>query len=145
MIRPRLKSFRTTRVHAETAGFDVAPHEGSLSVRQDIRIVRKFPSDEADQPGARQQPTAIVRVQLLADITEKERLVEPQAEHAFELCYEGKFLYPESLEKEGFDALLDADEHQYLLVAQVFPLAMTRFRHQLQEFGMDVRELPLGV
>ena len=39
----------------------------------------------------------------------------------------------------------DTEPYQYVLVAQVVPLAMTHFRRELQAMGVDARELPLGI
>lgn len=69
----------------------------------------------------------------------------PPATASFDGEYQGSFNYPEAATETEVNALTMIEEHQYLLAAQVFPLAMSHFRLQLQAAGFDARELPLGL
>jgi hypothetical protein len=42
-------------------------------------------------------------------------------------------------------AWIASDDHQYLLSAQTFPLAMSHFRRELLATGFDGSNLPLGL
>lgn len=69
----------------------------------------------------------------------------PQAKASFSGEYQAIFDYPAATTESDASALIAAEEHQYLLTAQIFPLAMSHFRRELQATGFDARELPLGM
>lgn len=68
-----------------------------------------------------------------------------QAKANFSGEYQATFDYPAATTESDASALVASEEHQYLLAAQVFPLAMSHFRRELQSTGFDARELPLGM
>lgn len=70
---------------------------------------------------------------------------DPQAKANFSGEYQGTFDYPAATTESDASALVASEEHQYVLAAQVFPLAMSHFRRELQSTGFDARELPLGM
>ena len=63
----------------------------------------------------------------------------------FTASYERKYGYAFGVVEEQLTVLLDQEAYQYMLVAQSFPLAMTHFRREPQSFGVDARELRLGL
>lgn len=64
---------------------------------------------------------------------------------SFEAEYEARFNYPKAATEAEVSERMADEEHQYLLTAQVFPLAMSHFRQELQSTGFDAKELPLGM
>ncbi|HSG21505.1 MAG TPA: hypothetical protein VLA64_00955, partial [Azonexus sp.] len=91
-------------------------------------------------PGAPLQ--AVVEIEFQATSTNTRSLAESGK---FSAAYEGKFNYPSDASEEAVSSLFEQEPYQYMLVAQVFPLAMTHFRHELQLMGFDTRSLPLGL
>ena len=84
----------------------------------------------------------MVNVQLHAKaVTDSGESAGPQ----FSGAYEGKFEYPEGVQESDVAVRFEAELYQYVLVAQVVPLAMTHFRRELQSMGVDARKLPLGI
>ena len=59
--------------------------------------------------------------------------------------YVGRFNYPPSSTEQEVTALVATEDHQYLLAAQVFPLAMSHFRRELLSTGFDAKNLPFGL
>ena len=68
-----------------------------------------------------------------------------QANASFSGEYQAIFDYPAATTESDASMLVANEEHQYLLAVQVFPLAMSHFRRELQSTGFDARELPLGM
>jgi hypothetical protein len=69
----------------------------------------------------------------------------PQTTAAFRGEYIGLFVYPDEATEPEVLAWIASDDHQYLLSAQTFPLAMSHFRRELLATGFDGRNLPLGL
>ena len=135
MFKPTLVSFRAVSFHGENrAQADGAPW--SLQLQQDIQLGTSVPT----VAGTNVQ--AAVKINLTA--TAKNEKVDTQtAEFSGE--YEAKFDYAPEVTAEALRLQMNQDEHQYLLVAQAYPLAMTHFRRELQSMGFDARGLPLGL
>ncbi len=135
MVRPKLVSFRVTQFQGENLaipnGVDLL-----LETKQTIEV------------GLSSSTTAEKRVQAMVKI-ELESVVKnkttEQIATTFKGAYEGKFEYPIEVTEESLGALLAQEAYQYGLVSQVFPLAMTHFRRELQSFGIDARGLGLGI
>ena len=137
-VRPRLMAFRATRYEGDIATEPAVPLGSKLQIKQkiDVALVPAEKTKTIDR--------AIVRIAVHADVINEDGTTVLR-EHAFQGEYEGKFAYPESLAAADLEALFAQEPHQYLLVAQVFPLAMTHFRQQLLGFGVRVNSLPLGI
>jgi hypothetical protein len=137
-LRPKLKSFRALRFHGENPGPADGPQRWSLSLTQTIEVglgVSNTPSN-----GLR----LIAHVKIDLDAKAKSE-TDPNATADFAAAYEAKFFYESAITEEMVAPRLAEEPYQFLLVGQVFPLAMTHFRRELQSLGMDARELPLGL
>jgi hypothetical protein len=127
-LRPVLKTFRVVSHRSENRA------EGS-------REAWEFKMENTTEIGMAVPTVPGAPIQTLVKMhfrSHAQSSVNPQATASFEGEYQGNFSYP-------VEALVETEEHQYLLAAQVFPLAMTHFRRELQSTGFDARELPLGM
>jgi hypothetical protein len=134
-MRPKLYSFRVEAFNSENRS------EGNgalwkLELKQEIQVGLAAPMS----PGAPFQ--AVVKIELHAAAS-NESDAEQMA--SFKGEYVAKFNFPGEAIESTVSGLLDQEPYQYLLVAQVFPLAMTHFRRELQATGFDGRQLPLGI
>lgn len=134
--RPRLVSMRVVQFHGDNQVLANPPHEMQLSLGQDIQVGLGVSSDE------QQRLLALVNIRLTAKAVPQ---VEAAANPEFFGTYEGKFEYPEGMQEADIATRFETEPYQYVLVAQVVPLAMTHFRRELQAMGVDARELPLGI
>lgn len=134
--RPKLVSFRALAFHGENKGQANGTDEWTLELAQEIDLGLAVPM----VPGAPLQ--AVVKIELRAKSTNISSLTD-SAE--FNAVYEAKFNYPSDAAEDAISPLFEQEPYQYTLVAQVFPLAMTHFRRELQSMGFDARSLPLGL
>ncbi len=135
-VRPKLTSFRATRFHGENAVSGHMSQPLVLELTQTIEVVLGVST------GQENHLQAMVKIDLVA-IAKQSDTGAKAAE--FAAGYEAKYDYAPAVVEEQLTALLDQEAYQYMLVAQSFPLAMTHFRRELQAFGIDARELPLGM
>jgi len=135
-FRPRLASFRATRFHGENPVSTGRAQPLTLELTPTIEV------GLAAALGHANQLQAIVKIDLLATAKQSET-GEKAAE--FSAAYEGKYDYAADVTENQLVSLIDQEPYQYMLVAQSFPLAMTHFRRELQSFGVDARDLPLGI
>jgi hypothetical protein len=135
-LRPKFVSFRATRFHGENPTSSNKAQPLTLELTQTIEV------GLAVSAGQENKLQAIVKIDLVA-VTKQSDTDEKVAE--FTAGYEGKYEYGPGVFEPQLTALLGQESYQYLLVAQAFPLAMTHFRRELQSFGVDARELPLGL
>lgn len=134
--RPQLVSFRVTSFHGDNTALASPPQTLQLDLSQEIQLGLGV------SPEASKRLLAMVNVQLQAKaVTDSGDSAGPQ----FIGAYEGRFEYPESVQESDVAARFEAELYQYVLVAQVVPLAMTHFRRELQAMGVDARRLPLGI
>jgi hypothetical protein len=134
--RPRLVSMRVVQFHGDNQAQANPPQSMQLSLAQDIQVGLGVSSDP------RQRLLAVVSIRLTAKaVPQLEGATNPE----FAGAYEGKFEYPEGVQEADVAAQFETEPYQYVLVAQVVPLAMTHFRRELQAMGVDARELPLGI
>lgn len=134
--RPRLVSLRVTSFHGDNSALANPPQSLQLELSQDIQLGLGVSTDSV------KRLLALVNVHLLAKaVTNSGELAGPQ----FAGAYEGKFEYPDGMQESDVAARFETELYQYVLVAQVVPLAMTHFRRELQAMGVDARELPLGI
>lgn len=134
--RPRLMSLRVTHFHGDNTAPAHPPQQLKLELSQEIEVGLGS-SLAPDGP-----MLALVKVALRASATTPEGAATGAE---FEGRYEGKFEYPAGVTEEQITARFVTEPYQYVLVAQVVPLAMTHFRRELQAMGLDARELPLGL
>lgn len=135
-LRPKLVSFRATRFHGDNPVSNNKAQPLTLELTQTIEV------GLAVATGQESRFQAIVKIDLVA-IAKQSDTGEKAAE--FTAGYEGKYDYAPGVVEEQLTPFLDQEVYQYMLVAQSFPLAMTHFRRELQSFGVDARELPLGI
>ena len=134
--RPRLVSLRVTSFHGDNTASANPPQPVQLELSQDIQLGLGVANDPS------QRLLALVNVQLHAKaVTDSGELAGPQ----FAGAYEGKFEYSAGVQEADVAARFETELYQYVLVAQVVPLAMTHFRRELQAMGVDARHLPLGL
>lgn len=134
--RPKLVSLRATSFHGENTALSSPPQKLQLELSQDIQLGLGV-APEPDKP-----LSAMVIVKLHA------KAVNDSGEPAgpeFSGAYEGKFEYPEGVQESDVAVRFETEPYQYVLVAQVVPLAMTHFRRELQAMGVDASKLPLGI
>lgn len=134
--RPRLVSLRVTQFRGDNSAPAPAPQKLSLELKQDIEVGLGT-SANAEGP-----LLALVNVVLHATAKAPDGT---DTGAFFEGRYEGKFEYPAGVTEELIGPRFATEPYQYVLVAQVVPLAMTHFRRELQAMGLDARELPLGL
>lgn len=134
--RPKLVSFRALAFHGENKGQANGTDEWTLELAQEINLGLAVPM----VPGAPLQ--AVVKIDLRATSKNTSSLTD-SAE--FSAVYEAKFNYLVNVTEDAISPLFEQEPYQYTLVAQVFPLAMTHFRRELQSMGFDARSLPLGL
>ncbi|MEN9887713.1 MAG: hypothetical protein RL758_2291 [Pseudomonadota bacterium] len=134
--RPRLVSMRVVQFHGDNQVLANPPQVMQLSLEQDIQVGLGVSNDE------HQRLLALVDIRLTAKAVPQ---VEGVANPEFFGTYEGKFEFPEGMQELDVVTRFDTEPYQYVLVAQVVPLAMTHFRRELQAMGVDARELPLGI
>jgi hypothetical protein len=122
--RPKLVSFRATNFRGENPVSTKNPQSLTLELTQTIEV------------------GLAIKIDFIATAKQSDS-GEKAAE--FTAGYEAKYEYPTGVVEEQLAPLLEQESYQYMLVAQSFPLAMTHFRRELQSFGVDARELPLGI
>lgn len=134
--RPRLVSLRVTSFKGENTALASPRQPMQLVLSQDIKLGLGVATDST------KRLLAIVNVALHAiAVTESDEPAGPE----FAGTYEGKFEYPEGEQESDIEARFETELHQYVLVAQVVPLAMSHFRRELQAMGVDASKLPLGL
>jgi hypothetical protein len=140
MLRPRLTSFRATSFHGENPG----PADGGalwqIEVNQQMELGLGFTVAPGASPGKRIQ--ALVQITMTARATSE---TAGAAAADFSATYHAKYDYPPEMTEEQAAERVQDDAHQYELMSQAFPLAMVHFKRELLAFGLDARELPLGL
>jgi hypothetical protein len=133
--RPRLISFRVEAFHSDnrTEGNGTS---WQLELNQEIQVGLAVP----DQQGAPLQ--AFVKIELLANAHSD---AAPIQTAQFKGEYMGKFNCPSNMTESEMGPLIDKEPFQYMLVSQVFPMAMVHFKRELQATGFDGRQLPFGI
>jgi len=134
-LRPVLKTFRVLAHRSENRA-ESSREAWEIKMENTIEIGIAVPT----VPGAPIQ--TLVKMHFRSHAQSG---VNPQATASFEGEYQGNYSYPVEATESEVAALVETEAHQYLLAAQVFPLAMTHFRRELQSTGFDARELPLGM
>ena len=135
-LRPKLVSFRATGFHGENKAASSGQEPWNLELTQTIEVGLAVAQNV---PGPLQ---AVVKIDFLAKAS-KVDAADQIAE--FSASYEAKFDYPVVATEAEILPLFEQEPYQYVLVAQVFPLAMTHFRREMQSMGFDARQLPLGM
>lgn len=135
-LRPRLSSFRTTSFHGDNQDASDAKAKWTIQFTQTVNVGLAAVGKET------KVMQALVQIELVAKAS-KEGAPDQQA--SFHGNYEAKFSYAPEVKEQDVILLFEQEPHQYLLVAQAVPLAMTYFKREMQAMGFDARELPLGI
>ena len=135
-LRPKLVSFRATSFHGENKALSSGREPWSVHLTQTIEVGLAVANE------APEQLLGIVNIDLQAKAS-KDGASDQVAE--FKASYEAKFNYPSAVTEAQIAPLIEAEAYQYVLTAQVFPLAMTHFRREMQSLGFDARNMPLGM
>ncbi len=135
-IRPRLTSFRVTSFHGENKASSNGQEPWSIQLTQTTTVGLASGNESQDQL------LGIVTIELLAKASKN---AAPDQVAEFRGVYEAKFGYPDNVSEAQISPLFDTEPYQYALTSQVFPLAMTHFRREMQSTGFDARNLPLGL
>ncbi len=133
-LRAKLMSFRVEAFSSENRS-EGGDDTWDVQLKHEIEVGVAVPT----APGGVIQAVLKVRLTAFAHSAQK-----PTLTAAFQGAYAGRFFYPEGSAEAEVLALMNDPAHQYMLSAQVFPLAMTHFRRELLATGFDARHLPLG-
>jgi hypothetical protein len=134
-MRPKLVSFRVEAFSSDNRT-ESGTEAWEIKLDNTIEIGIAVPT----APGGAIQ--AMVKISLKA---QAHKVQAPDVTASFNGEYAGRFVYPEGVQEAEVSGLASDDDHQYLLASQVFPLAMSHFRRELQSTGFDARNLPLGL
>jgi len=134
--RPRLVSFRAIKFTGVNEVSASPPQELKLDFSQAIEVGLGVSTVDLSKL------QALVKVEISAKAV---YLTGEQSGAEFLGIYEGKFEYPADITENHVQDRFVQEPYQYMLVAQVYPLAMTNFRRELQSMGLDARALPLGL
>ncbi len=135
-LRPRLASFRTTSFHGDNPDTSDVNAKWTIQFTQTINVGLAVVGKET------KSLQAVVQIESQAKAS-KDGAPEQQA--SFQGNYEAKFAYEADVKEQDVTPLFEQEPYQYLLVAQVVPLAMMYFKREMQTMGFDPRELPLGI
>lgn len=137
-LRPRLFSFRVLAFDAQNKAPNiVANGETGFEMTPVIEVALAVP---ASPDGALE---GLVNIRLQGRAALKAKPDESIAE--FSAAYEARFLYPTDAKEADVAPRFEREAHQYMLVAQAFPLAASHFRRELMAMGFTVGNMPLGI
>jgi hypothetical protein len=136
MLRPALVSFRAISFHGENPGPANGGALWKIEVKQEMELGLGF----ATSPSKHIQ--ALVQIKMTARATSE---TEGSAPADFTATYHAHYDYPADVTQDEAAKRIQDEAHQYELMSQAFPLAMVHFRRELLAFGLDARELPLGL
>lgn len=136
-LRPRLMTFRVLTFNTKNELSSTAPGEVLFEMRPEIELGLVKPS----QPDGIFEAIATIRMTGRATLKET-----PDALLAeFSGAYEARFMYPQGTTEAELSPRFEREPHQYMLVAQAFPLASSHFRRELMAMGFSVGNMPLGI
>jgi hypothetical protein len=136
-LRPRLVSFRVLAFSAANKLPNVAQSEISFEMTPSIDL------GLAEPTASDGQMHGLVNIQMVGRATLSSSPDDSLAD--FSASYEARFVYPAEATGADVAARFERETHQYMLVAQVFPLASSHFRRELMAMGFTVGNLPLGL
>lgn len=136
-LRPRLMSCRVLAFSAENKAPNVGDIKTSFKMTPTIEVALAVPS-LPDGP-----LEGLVKIHLQGRAALEAKPDESIAE--FSAAYEARFLYPLEAKEADVTVRFERESHQYMLVAQAFPLAVSHFRRELMAMGFTVGNLPLGI
>lgn len=136
-LRPRLMSFRVLSFSAENKLPHVTQTEIGFEMTPTINLGLALPATPDGQI------QGMVNIQMAGCAAPRnspdDHLVD------FSAYYEALFVYPKDVPEADVSARFESEAHQYMLVAQAFPLASSHFQRELMSMGFAVGALPLGL
>lgn len=136
-LRPRLLSFRVIAFSAQNKAPNIASGETGFEMTPTIELALAVP---ATPDGVLE---GLVNIRLVGRAALKAKPDESIAE--FAATYEARFVYPAEATEAEVAPRFEREPHQYMLVAQAFPLASGHFRRELMAMGFNVGDMPLGI
>ncbi len=136
-LRPRLLSFRVIAFNAENKVPNIATGETGFEMTPTIEVALAVP---AAPDGVLE---GLVNIRLLGRAALKAKPDDSIAE--FSATYEARFIYPHEAKEAEVAPRFERETHQYMLVAQAYPLAASHFRRELMAMGFTVGNMPLGI
>ena len=136
-LRPRLVSFRVLSFSATNNLPNGAQTEIGFEMTPTIELGLALPATPDGQVQAK------VNIQMTGRAALKSAPDESLAD--FSAHYEALFVYPKEALDADISARFERETHQYMLVAQAFPLASSHFMRELTTMGFNVGNLPLGL
>ncbi len=136
-LRPRLMSFRVLSFRAENKLPNVIQTEIGFEMTPTISLGLALPATPDGQI------QGMVNIQMAGRAAPHNSPDEPLAD--FSASYEALFVYPKEAHEADVSARFESETHQYLLVAQAYPLASSHFQRELMVMGFAVGNLPLGL
>ena len=135
--RPRLVSFRVLSFSGENKLPNVSGNEIGFEMTPIIDLGLALPGT----PDGQMQ--GMVNIRITGRAAKKDAPDESLAD--FSASYEARFVYPKEAAEAEISARFERESHQYMLVAQAFPLASSHLRRELIAMGFNVGNLPLGL
>mgnify|MGYP000907644011 CR=1 FL=1 len=136
-LRPRLVSFRVLSFSATNNLPNVTESEIGFEMTPAIELGLALPATPDGQI------QALVNIQIKGRAALKSAPDNSLAD--ISASYEARFVYPKEANDADVSARFDRELHQYMLVAQAFPLASSHFRREMMAMGFNVGNLPLGL
>jgi hypothetical protein len=136
-LRPRLATFRVLAFNAKNNLPNVVSAETGFELSPTIEVAFAVP---ASPDGLLE---ALVNIRLQGRAALKSAPDETIAE--FSASYEARYFYPVEAKEADVAARFERETHQYMLVAQAYPLASSHFRRELMAMGFTVDNMPLGI
>ena len=136
-LRPRLASFRLLAFNAKNNMPNMVGNEIGFEMSPAIEVALGVPTS----PDGVLEGLVNIRLQGRAAVkaTPDESIAE------FSATYEARYLYPADASVADVSARFERETHQYMLVAQAYPLASSHFRRELMAMGFTVGTMPLGL
>ena len=136
-LRPHLMSFRVLSFRTENKLPNVSQTEIGFEMTPTINLGLALPATPEGQI------QGIVNIQMAGRAAPRNSPDESLVD--FSANYEALFLYPKDAPEADVSARFESEAHQYMLVAQTFPLASSHLQRELMAMGFAVGAMPLGL
>jgi hypothetical protein len=137
-LRPRLTSFRVLAFHVTNHAPDMASDQIGFELTPSIELALGVPIPPNEVLDG------MVRISIKGHTTHEGTAPnQPLAE--FSAVYEARYTYPLGSTEAQISPRFESETHQYMLVAQAFPLASSHCRRELAMMGFAVGGMPLGL
>lgn len=137
-LRPRLVWFRVVSFSAVNNLPNLTETEIGFEMTPTMDLGLALPDTPDGRP-----IQGLVNIQMKGRAALKTAPEESLAD--FSASYQACFSYPKEATEADVSARFERETHQYMLVAQAFPLASSHFRRELMAMGFNLGNLPLGL